>query len=201
MMDLPGNSKGGPTPRERRREHVSEPVVTNRVTEHKRKKAFGEMFIAEDFGTVASFLLTDVALPALRNLIVEMSRAGVERLVYGSSSGRRPGALSGTQRDRVNYTSYSRSDRYQPNTTPQPARRGGTDYSFESKSDAESVISNLNEIIDDYGYATVADLRQLAGLPTDIIDQRWGWNNLIPIKVIQKRDGWQLAIPEPKGLN
>ena len=64
-----------------------------------------------------------------------------------------------------------------------------------SKSDADTVVENLVNVVDIYEVVSVADLNELLGLPTSHVDHKWGWTNLASIEVRQVRDGWLIAFP------
>ena len=53
----------------------------------------------------------------------------------------------------------------------------------------------LNEIIDTYKIASVADLYDLVGLTGNYTDNRYGWTNIASADVIRTRDGYQLKLP------
>lgn len=57
------------------------------------------------------------------------------------------------------------------------------------------VLERLNDIIDRYEVASVADLHELVGLPTTHVDNKWGWENVRYAEVRQIREGFLLDLP------
>lgn len=66
---------------------------------------------------------------------------------------------------------------------------------FETRGDAESVIDQLEDILDTYGFVTVADLYELSGMTYKHGDNHYGWTNLKTVRVLQVRNGWVLDLP------
>lgn len=172
------------------------PVVTSGVKEQPKGAKVRDAFIAADVDSVFRYVLTDVILPAVRNLIVDAGQRGLERLIYGENSTRsRPPSSA----SRISYSSFSAAQphravsSYQPRTTS--GRREDSAYIFDQREDAVAVLSALNDIIDAYDSASVSDFKELIGLPTNPIDNRWGWNSAIPAKIRQSRSGYSIELP------
>ena len=66
---------------------------------------------------------------------------------------------------------------------------------FETRGDAESVIDQLKDILDTYGFVTVADLYELSGMNYKHGDNHYGWIDLKTIRVLRVRNGWVLDLP------
>lgn len=64
-----------------------------------------------------------------------------------------------------------------------------------SRDEAQLVLDTLIDIIDTYEFASVADLYDLAGLPTTYVDNKWGWGSLQYAEVRQVREGYLLDLP------
>ena len=173
-----------------------------------RKKPLGarfkEIFLGGEFKSAAQYIGAEVLLPALRNLLVDATTKGIERVVYGDS---------GYSRNRpVNYgarTTYNRpvnrpayNDPRRPNVPDQPnrptSRPGHPEIILANRGDAEMVLERLQDIIDQYPAASVADLHELLGLPTTYVDHQWGWTSLRYAEVRQIREGFLLDLPQPQ---
>ncbi len=90
MPDYQGNSKKMKETEKIPPKNI-ERVVVGEVVVHKKSigRKFKDLFIEADFRTVIKYVATDVLLPAARNMIVDASTKGVERLLYGESAMRR----------------------------------------------------------------------------------------------------------------
>lgn len=213
MDQFPANSHNvtGPKKKEAppKKEEV-EKVVTGTVIQKPRSvgRRFRDIFIGEDFKGVTHYVGTDVVLPAIKNLIVDITEKGIQRLVYGDSPRRRPPELG---RPRVSYqTPVDRYSSQRPVMLPDQPPRGGSrgasrrpgygEIIVATRDEGETVIERLNDILDRYQVASVADLHDLVGLPTQYIDNKWGWTNLQYADVHQSREGWVLDLPEVEAI-
>jgi hypothetical protein len=170
-----------------------------------QKKTIGQkfkgLFIEADPKSVIQFIFYEVILPAARNMIVDSTSKGVERMMYGDrGSGRsRYGMIGGGTR--VTYNSPVNRGYGNPALRPPPAARQNIMRSnqnnliFVSREEAASVIDQLNNIIDQYEVASVADLNQIVGLEKSYTDNKWGWIYLGEAQVRQVREGFLLELP------
>ena len=73
---------------------------------------------------------------------------------------------------------------------------------YETRSDAEKVLNGMSEIIDNYGFVTVADLYDISGLPgAYYTDSSIGWKGSIKEATIKKvRYGYVIDLPKPEVL-
>lgn len=73
---------------------------------------------------------------------------------------------------------------------------------YETRADAEDVLNGMSEIIDNYGFVTVADLYDISGLPgAYYTDSIIGWKGSIKESTIKKvRDGYVIDLPKPEVL-
>ena len=168
------------------------------------KPTFAERFkgslIGGEAKSVVSYIATDVLLPNVRNLIVDMTQRGIERLIYGENAPKRAPS-------RTNYGSmYSFTPNQPPRrpnlpdqTTRRPRLDNSSDIVLDDREEAELVLQNLYEALSTYDVVSVADLRQMAGLPHSFVDRNWGWYSLQGSGIRQTPKGWLivLASPEP----
>lgn len=70
------------------------------------------------------------------------------------------------------------------------------DIFFDSRETAERVLELSKEIINEYGFVTIADMYDLAGLNTTYTEQKYGWVDLKEAKIIRVRPGYKLILPE-----
>lgn len=71
---------------------------------------------------------------------------------------------------------------------------------FDTREKAEDIITRLGDIIDAYGYATVADLDDLLGKLPDEDDRDFGWLGTGGMKVERTRHGFVVNIPNAEHL-
>lgn len=201
MPDYQGNShkkREGIDPSEKKK---IEKVITTEVIV--KKKSFGQkfknVFFGGEFKNAARYITADVFLPAIRNLVVDATTKGMERIVYGESmtQRRRPPSSYGA---RVQYNSpVIRRDRPylpdQPMRSISPVRKDTNELILSSREEAELVLERLLDIIEKYDVASLADLYDLTGLPSSHVDNKWGWTYLNNTEIRQTRDGYLLDLP------
>jgi hypothetical protein len=178
---------------------VIEKVVTGEVVQVKPSfgKRFKSIFISEDGRTVMQYVTADVILPAIRDLIVNTTIKGVERMVWGESIARR---RTPNYQSRVQYNAPVRRPQpaYLPDQPPRgirQVRRDTNDLVLASREEAELVLERLIDIVDKYQVASLADLYDLTGLPSTHVDNKWGWTYLTNTEIRQVRDGFLLELP------
>ena len=168
---------------------------------HRRLKG---LLFGGEFQTASQYIFAEVLLPAARNLIVDATTKGIERMVYGEARPRPPHSRY-DGRARVSYHSTSarfredpRREFRPPDQPPRPlqSQRQTNEIVFETREDAEKVLEALLDIVDQYEIVAVADLNSLVGLPSANVDNKWGWGYLTgTTEIRQIRDGWVLDLP------
>jgi hypothetical protein len=205
MEEFPPNSAKSqmPKPAPKPPQKKVEKVVTGEVVV--RKKSFTEkfkgVFIGGEAKSAMSYIAYEVLLPAFRNMVVDATSKGIERIIYGDSSPRRPSTPG--YGPRVQYNSPSRSASRAPMRTeramgysrPQETRRESVELLFASREEADTVLDTMASIIDQYEVVSVADLHELAGLPANHTDNKWGWTNLAQARTQQTREGYVINFP------
>lgn len=203
-MDYQGNSKKEQDKREAPEKKIVEKVVITEVIQKPKGpgRKFKEVFFGGDAKHAAVFVASDVLLPALRNLIVDMVTKGAERLIFGESNyRRRPGGTNyGARYQYQGGTGYS----YRPDPRdrlplgrpgPRQVRHEMNDIVIGTKEEAELVVERLTDILNQYEVASLADLYELLGLTPSHVDNKWGWTYLGSVQIRQIRQGYLLELP------
>jgi hypothetical protein len=217
--DFPSNSRKS---REEKHEVSIDPETgepTKKITKVisggivKKKKnildRFAQTFFGDDAKDVGRFIMFDVLLPSIKNTVVEMVQGGIEMLLFGEARGDR------TRRDRdKSYVSYNRMyggdrNRVRVIDHPEPAFRNRAhqkyeDVIFENRIDAERVLSNLVDLLEEYGNVSVGDFLDAIDEPSDFTDNKWGWDldHSLSRAVIERgRQGYTLVLPKPVQLD
>jgi hypothetical protein len=201
-MDYQSNSNKEKKVRPSPENKVVEKVVTGKVIQ--KPPSLGSKFKATFFGGefrgAMRYLAADVLLPAFRNLLVDATTKGVERVVYGESREYRRRPVDYGSRIQYNSPMLPRRSPDRPRLPDQPAytrqiRRNTNDLVLASKEEANYVVERLLDIIETYDVASLADLYQLTGLPISPIDNKWGWTYLNQTEIKQVRDGYLIDLP------
>ena len=171
-----------------------EPVVKGKVTKKKNNvRKLTDTFVSEDIQNVKSYVLMDVLVPAIKKAISDIVTNGVDMILYGESgrSTRKTNASTVSYR---NYYDNRRDDRYSSSRT-----RTGYSYDdvvLETRSEAEDVLTRMDELIDTYGVVSVADMYDLVGISCNYTDNKYGWTNLRNAEPVRVRDGYMLKLPK-----
>lgn len=199
LDEFPSNSHKS---KEKKEEIVhSKKIIKGTVK--KRKPSLGKKmkdeFISTDSHSVMSYLLEDVFIPAAKETIANIVSGGIDMILFGGSSTDRRGTRP--NKSRVSYESYyDRKERY---SSPRSRRASASveDIVFDSRTEAEDVLSALIEDIDDYGITTVGNLYDLVGEKTCPSDFKWGWETLRSARVDRVRDGYIITLPRPVAVD
>ena len=185
-------------PEEKKKEVTQ--IVSGKIKEKSLAEKAGDVFLSEDTRTVKNYILWDVLIPAIKNGLADVIIGGIEMALFGSSRGRRSSSGGGTH---VNYSSFSR-DSHRPGSNN---RVGNVDrssrYDFnniilDTRGDAEEVIASMEDLVRDYGEATVADLNSLVGVTgRGFVDNKWGWTDCRDFHVSRSGRGYVLDFNPP----
>ncbi len=169
---------------------------------------FSENFLNNgDVKTVGHTILSDVIIPALKEMIFSAGRDALSMFLWGDarSPGKntiRSGGLyrdystisSGVSRGRDN----NRVDIYRPEDTPRY-----NNLVFEIRGDAENILYNMREYINTYDDLQIIKLYELVkeqtgiDIPMTAQDAKFGWSDLTNAHVRQVRGGYLLELPNP----
>lgn len=142
--------------------------------------------VAVGFGVcgykVISYAISDEDIrESIENKIVKK----IEKLIYG-------------EKQRQNPCRYATSYNPYYNTRHCDERSFQNDkILFEGREEAEAVREEMNDIIDCYGFVTVADLYDLCGISTSYLDNKRGWTNIATAKLVIKSEGYSIKFPTP----
>jgi len=211
--NFPGNSRNPKPPQPEELEIVeprTEKIISGTVKQKKRGfgKKFAETFLEDDTKTVGSYIFWDVVIPGVKHMISELIGGGIDMLLFGER--RRGGAQTHRVNGRsyVNYGSYSRERNYERDKRDvrdrdrsNRARHDFDDIVFETRGEAEYVLSHLSDLIIEYHMASVSDLYGLVGITPNFTDDRWGWTDMRGAHVSRIRGEYVLNMPKTVPLN
>lgn len=174
-------------------------VVTGTTKTKKKSEAHKllDIFLPEDISSVKTYILYDILVPAVKRFFSD----SVDAILYPGGDGpKRKSAAS-----KISYSGYYQNDRERRADSPSRVKNG-VDYDeiiFESRGDAEAVLSAMQDAIDQYGTVSVADLYDLAEVSTtNYAANRYGWTDIRSAESIRLRDGgYALKLPRALPLN
>lgn len=180
--------------------------VVKGTAKTKKKNGFLGMFLADEAIDLKNYVLFDVLVPAVKTAISDIVTNGIDMVLYGETS---PKGKSGRS-SKISYTNYydrGSRDRDRDRSRDRDrdrGRPGGYNYDdviLESKGEALEVLSRMDELIEVYGMASVADLYDLVGITGAYTDNKYGWTDLRNATSQRVRDGYLLKMPRAIPLN
>lgn len=165
------------------------------------QKAVDAFLPEEGLKGINDHIIMDVVIPTIKKIISDT----VETLLYGST-GLAPRNGTGNK-SKTSYSGfYNRKEEEEQYSRPIGSSRLNASYSYEeivleTRGQALSVISCMEEVIDTYECVSVADLYEMVDLTGNYTDNNYGWLDLRGAQVIQlRRGGYALKLPKPVKL-
>lgn len=174
-------------------------VTTGNVQTIKKSgiSKFADSFISDDARNIKSFVMLDVLVPALKKAIHDIVTNGIDMILYDGET-----RAKKTNASTISYRSYydnKREDRFADNYRT----KSTLDYDnirFESRAEADEVLTCMCDLIDQYGSASVADLFDLAGLSCPHTYNKYGWTALRIAEIARVGGGYVLKLPKAKPI-
>lgn len=179
----------------RSEERKVQKVVSGKVTTKKNEvRKLTDIFISEDARNVKSYIFMDVLVPAIKKAISDIVTDGIDMILYGGSGSGRKTKPS----NNVSYRNYYESPRNSMSSRndPQRSRFDYDDIVFESRGEAELVREQMVDMIERYGFVTVADMYDMADLTSPYTSNKYGWTNIRSAEAVRVRDGYILKLPK-----
>ena len=167
-------------------------VASGKVRKSEIRK-LTDVFLAKDIHEVKEYIIMEVAIPAIKDII----SSTVNAFLYGDRSN----PSKTTNASWASYGKYYDKGKTTSPSEPVKKRLDYRDLTFNTKGDAEEVLSALEELISMYGKASVADLFDLADMECEYTDNRYGWKSLASASTYQTRDGYMLRLPKARPLD
>lgn len=179
-------------------------VVTGKVKIRENKgRKFADIFISEDAANVKSYIFMDVLVPAIKKAVSDIVTDGIDMILYGSKGGGRSSRTSSG--NRIQYSNYyddrRERDRYRENERSAGNRFVLEDIVYDSRVEAEGVLSQMIDILKRYGVVTVADMYEMSNERIPYTGNDYGWMNLDHANVKRVRDGWIIDLPKASPID
>ena len=173
-------------------------VVSGNVKTKKKSEIskLSSIFISEDAANVKSYIFMDVLVPAIKKAISDIVRDGIDMILYGGNGGSRKSSSG------VSYVSYNKaSERRAPSSAKVSSHFDFDDLVFEDRGQVEAVREQMEDVIDRYGFVTVADMYEMARLTAPFTANKYGWTSIRTAEPVRVRDGYILKLPKPMPID
>lgn len=190
------------------KKHISK-VTTGKVTIRKKplSRRFVEAFTGDANKGVGEYVLLDVVIPGIKDIVADASITTIERSLFGDDTpSRRPRKSHGGG----GFTSYNRmgpsnrgSSRDRDRAPRRDTRRSADipEVVLETRVEADMVLSDLFELLSKYDVVTMRDFLSLVGENHNFMDEDWGWTDLRGSRVHRIRGGYLIDMPRPVPLD
>lgn len=178
------------------------------------RRRFVDIFFAEDVGDVKTYLVRDIVVPAIQDAIVDGVTGALGMIFYGDS---RRVSNKTTGGPKINYGGYFGGGASRKNKVSEAQRKSAIHSGFEAlmkdnRGEAEEILIEMEEILNDYGQITVSDYYDLFGESTEFTQNNYGWLDLDNARIRRvprgfydeetRRyiDGFAVEMPRPVAL-
>jgi hypothetical protein len=192
------NSHASKRKKEAGEDRKVEKVISGTAKTKKKSeiRKFTDIFVSEDVGNVKNYIFMDVLIPAVKKAISDIVTNGIDMLLYGESGRTKKNSTA----SKISYRSfYERPGDRDRRDTNFSRSRNGLDYDniiFETRGDAQAVLSAMEDAIDEFKFVSIGDLYDLADISThNHAINNYGWTNLSTASVQRVRDGYMLKLP------
>lgn len=195
-------SKEGNKPTTDQSKRKVEKVISGNAKLKKKSevKKLSSLLVTEDVGNIKSYVIFDVIIPNIKRVIVDVVINSVEMAFLGETSSRRRN--SGSSSGRTSYQRYyDRDDRGRERGAPAKRDYEYDDITLDTRGDAEEVLHILEDYIEDYGSASVAELYAAIGKTAPYTAHKHGWTDLRNASIERTRDGYWIRLPRALPLS
>ena len=177
-----------------------------------RKGVFGTIFeeiFVNNFNEMRKTFIQDVIVPNTKDWMYGLLSNMLDDMFFKSSGGSyRSSSIFSRSRGGTDYSSRFRgssrsSDRRERRDDPRREDiRDWEEISFDTRADAERILSSMKAAVHDYGIVTIGDLFSFSGLESSWADCKYGWANLDNARAFRGHDGRiYLDLPNPMPID
>ena len=164
-------------------------------------------FVKEDLKDVRDYIIFDVLIPSAKQSLLDMIIGAVSQTlgIPVGRNGRRTNGYSGTsiadtgERPYRNYAT-SRQSTVRSRDRIRYDRFRVTDIVFEYREDAVSLLEQMMDICDSYGWFSVFDFYDKAGITegNDYTNRNYGWTNVDGADIVFDGSGYIINLPRAR---
>lgn len=178
-----------------------EKAISGSVKSYKKGPAnkLIEAFLPDDVTDIKSYLgkcAKDTFVPMIKNSFISFIAASL-----GVDAGRFTGSsFGGTKVAPINYN-YISSNKQSANSAQRTVTgRSVREFDaliFDNQGAAKIVLEQMCDIIQEYGFVTIAAFYDLSGYYGDNTTNKFGWNDLSTARIMPVGGGYMIKLPNP----
>jgi len=211
MADYSSNSNKSKEARQNQQseKHEVKAVASGQMKKRSGIRKFFGDFVSDDARDIKDYVIGDILLPAAKDTLFDMITNSVGMALGFGSSNRRPSNRGGSRLDRGTTSQYGNVvvtdySGYSNNRAPRRAQPGRYRYNFEDiefrdKRECDDVLFELDGIMGQYNFVSVADFYRASGIDENDIkytDSDYGWYNLGGSEAYYSRGMWHIRMPQ-----
>lgn len=193
--------------REQKEDKKEVTKVVKGKTKTKKKSGLSKItgnIISEESGSIKEYAIYEVIIPVVKDTISQLVKGSIDMLFYGEVRSSSSRSSRSTNATRVSYRDFYDDKRNDRNRDERRTnnRMSYDDIMFDNQQDANEVLNRMDEIVEQYGVVTVADLFDLAGVTGNgYTDQNYGWTSTRSASVERNREGdYFLKLQRPNNI-
>lgn len=201
MNTYPGNShkskdvkKTAPTDEKKIQKRVSKPAKTKKKGELRK---IAEEFIVDDVKNIKTYVITDVLIPTIKDTIWDILTNTLDMFLFNGTKDHRK---HGKSSPKISYRDYYDSKNDRGRNYEIRDRFDYDDLEFDSRGEADAVLTGMLETIDQYGVVSVADMYDMADVTAPYTGNRYGWTSLRNAEVVRVRNAYIIKLPKAKPI-
>ena len=201
MNTYPGNShkskdvkKTAPTDEKKIQKRVSKPAKTKKKGELRK---IAEEFIVDDVKNIKTYVITDVLIPTIKDTIWDILTNTLDMFLFNGTKDHRK---RGKSSPKISYRDYYDSKNDRGRNYEIRDRFDYDDLEFDSRGEADAVLTGMLETIDQYGVVSVADMYDMADVTAPYTGNRYGWTSLRLAEVVRVRNTYIIKLPKAKPI-
>ena len=201
MSTYPGNShkskdvkKTAPTDEKKIQKRVSKPAKTKKKGELRK---IAEEFIVDDVKNIKTYVITEVLIPTIKDTIWDILTNTLDMFLFNGTKDHRK---RGKSSPKISYRDYYDSKNDRGRNYEIRDRFDYDDLEFDSRGEADAVLTGMLETIDQYGVVSVADMYDMADVTAPYTGNRYGWTSLRNAEVVRVRNAYIIKLPKAKPI-
>ena len=164
-------------------------------------RKFVDSLLADDLTNAKDYIFKDVIIPTVKDTIWSIFTNSLDRILYPNGGGinnKKRNSLIGS----VSYNNCYLSNNANRTNTNTPQAYSPDNIIVGSRGEAEAVMSQLVEIVETYGQASIGDLYEAVGRSGSYTDNAYGWkmigdrNPLVSCNPVRVNGGYLLKFPK-----
>lgn len=180
-------------------------VVTGSVRAKKNGpiKTIAKVFLYDNLPKTVTHITKDILEPAIKNTLYTMLADSVEMLIFGETRRKSSSRSSVGRGSYHDYYERKRDNKRIESTSDRGSngRFNCEELVFDTRRDAENVLKEMFNTLEDFQIVTVFDLYEFSGKTPPYTSKNYGWTNLDNSDIRTIRDdqgiGYILKLTKP----